>query len=165
MGNQSRRQHPGEDRGRAGAFPRAHALHVSECVRLGLGAVGGRHVPVSRPPEQGAPLHSPAARRRPHQRLPGAIPLHQLAPEGPRTGVPDALQRPRPTCGSGAKAASSMTMEESDNFANNLLVLAVMPIGLLLGTTFVRIGYEWIGRRYFGEMFPRRPVKMRIIMA
>ena len=39
---------------------------------------------LSRPAEQGAPLHSPAARRRPHQRLPGAIPLHQLASEQPR---------------------------------------------------------------------------------
>ncbi len=90
MGNQPRRQHPGEDRGRAGALPRARALHVGASVRLRLGAVGGRHVPVSRPAEQGAPLHSPAARRRPHQRLPDAIPLHQLAAGGPRAGVCEA---------------------------------------------------------------------------
>jgi hypothetical protein len=30
---------------------------------VGLGAIGGRHVPVSRPAEPAAPLHSPAARR------------------------------------------------------------------------------------------------------
>ena len=36
------------------------------------------HVPLSRPAEQGALLPSPAARPRPHQRLPAAILLHQL---------------------------------------------------------------------------------------
>jgi hypothetical protein len=36
------------------------ALHVGECVRLGLGAVGVRQVPLSRPAEQGAPLPSSA---------------------------------------------------------------------------------------------------------
>jgi len=35
--------------------------------------------PLSRPAEQGAPLDSPPDRRRPHQRLPGATPLPQLA--------------------------------------------------------------------------------------
>jgi hypothetical protein len=35
----------------------------STAWRLGLGAVGGWHVPVSGPSEQGAPLHSPTARR------------------------------------------------------------------------------------------------------
>jgi hypothetical protein len=58
----------------------------------GLGAVGGWHVweaqlALSRPAEPGAPLHSPAARRRPHQRLHGAIPLHQLVSGRSRAGV------------------------------------------------------------------------------
>src|ERR1035438_7447347 len=83
MGAQARRQHPGEDRRRAGALARAGALHVGECVRLGLVAVGGWHVPVSRRAEQGAPLHSSAARRRPHRRLPGSISLHQLVTDNP----------------------------------------------------------------------------------
>ena len=34
-------------------------LPVGPCVRLGLGAVGVRHVPLSRPAEQGAPLAFP----------------------------------------------------------------------------------------------------------
>ena len=38
------------------------ARHVGEYVRLGLGAVGGGHVPVSRPAEERAPLHSTACR-------------------------------------------------------------------------------------------------------
>ena len=50
------------------------ALPVGENVRLGLGTVGVRHLKngsttLSRPAEQGAPLPSPAARRRTHQRL------------------------------------------------------------------------------------------------
>src|SRR2546422_6555087 len=79
MGAQAGRQHritpveDCEDRGRVGALARAGALDVGECVRLGLGAVGVRHVPLSRPAEQGAPLPSPAPRRRLHQRLAGAI--------------------------------------------------------------------------------------------
>jgi hypothetical protein len=44
-----------EDRVRAGALPRARALHVGECVRFGLGAVGVRDFPLLRPAEQGAP--------------------------------------------------------------------------------------------------------------
>ncbi|MBI3464506.1 MAG: toll/interleukin-1 receptor domain-containing protein [Planctomycetes bacterium] len=40
MGEGSR----GEDRGRAGALPRARTLDVGAGVRLRLGAVGGRHV-------------------------------------------------------------------------------------------------------------------------
>ena len=36
----TRRQHPGEDRGSAGALARAGALHVGPCVRVRLGAVG-----------------------------------------------------------------------------------------------------------------------------
>ena len=34
---------------------------------------------LSRPAEPASPLHSPAARRRPNQRLPGAISAHRLA--------------------------------------------------------------------------------------
>jgi len=39
-------------------------FQLSTASRLGLGAVGVRHLPVSRPAEQGAPLPSRAARRR-----------------------------------------------------------------------------------------------------
>jgi hypothetical protein len=42
---------------------RAAALHVGPCVRVGLAAVGSRHVPASRPVEPGALLHSPRRRR------------------------------------------------------------------------------------------------------
>ena len=31
--------------------------HVGQRIRLGLVAVGGRHIPLPRPDEQGAPLH------------------------------------------------------------------------------------------------------------
>ncbi len=44
----------------------------------------------SRPAEPGALLPSPAARRRPHQRLPGAVPLHQLVLGRSRAGVCEA---------------------------------------------------------------------------
>jgi len=52
-------------------------------VRVGLGAVGGGHawegqLALSRSAEQGAPLHSPAARRRPHQGLLSAIGGQQI---------------------------------------------------------------------------------------
>src|SRR5581483_2824482 len=57
---------------------RSGAAHISHRVRLGLDAIAGRHAPVSRSAEQGAPLNSPAARRRRHQRLSGAFPLHKL---------------------------------------------------------------------------------------
>src|ERR1039458_4693503 len=85
--NQARRQHPGEDRGRAGALARAGALHVGQCVRLGLGAVGGGHVPVSRPAEPGAPLHSPAARRRPHQAFITGAASHTMNKPGQLTAM------------------------------------------------------------------------------
>ena len=39
--------------------------HFKYLPRVGLGAVGSGHVPVPRTAEQGAPLHSHAARRRP----------------------------------------------------------------------------------------------------
>ena len=51
-------------------------------AQLEAGMCGRAQLALSRPAEPGAPLHSPAARRRPHQRLPGAIPLHQLATGG-----------------------------------------------------------------------------------
>ena len=44
------------------------AMPVGPGVRVGLGAMGRRHVPVSRPAEPRAPLHPPAARLRRHQR-------------------------------------------------------------------------------------------------
>ncbi len=52
----------------------------------------GKGLALSRPAEPGAPVHSPEARRRLHQRLPGAIPLHQLAPGDRRAGVCETLQ-------------------------------------------------------------------------
>src|SRR3954447_4641086 len=42
MGAPARRQRAGQDRGRAGALARAAALHAGPCVRVGLGASGGR---------------------------------------------------------------------------------------------------------------------------
>lgn len=49
-------------------FRTCEAQHVGSSVRVGPGAIGGWHVPVSRPGRPTARLHSPAARRRPHQR-------------------------------------------------------------------------------------------------
>ena len=82
----SRRSHAAEAEGRAANRLSTLNYQSSTIWRLGLGAVGGGHVPVPRPAEQGASLHSPAVRRRLHKRLPGAIPLHQLALHGPRAG-------------------------------------------------------------------------------
>ena len=54
----------------------------SDCAQLEAGTFRFRE-----PVEPGAPLHSPAARRRPHQRLPGAVPLCRLDLSRPRAGI------------------------------------------------------------------------------
>jgi hypothetical protein len=75
--------------------PRAELFSVSPERAWGLSPSRCRHdilkdrplqgPPPSRPAEPRAPLHSPAARRRLHQRLSGAIHLHQLAPGAGQT--------------------------------------------------------------------------------
>ena len=54
-----------QDRGRAGALARARAWLISDAFGSDCGQWEARQVPVSRSAEQGAPLGSPAARRRP----------------------------------------------------------------------------------------------------
>jgi len=98
----SRRSHAAEAEGRAANRLSTLNYQSSTIWRLGLGAVGGGHVPVPRPAEQGASLHSPAVRRRLHKRLPGAIPLHQLA-RRPQRGFPLLQRRRRP--GRGGRCA------------------------------------------------------------